>query len=200
MKTAISLGWDCCSATYGVDNNLRTRKGNGYKTCPFDWMITNYEGIIKCLKEDFKDFCNTEYLKVITITDKFSHLNFSMGSTILVHTKYNFIFNHESSGHGDLWQQEGWSKGQFHFEMDNFSEFIKRYEKRIDNFRYYLNNYDITFIISRGNDDIENISELKNTINEKYPNSNIDCIINKDERDHFAEGYDFMINKIKNYI
>jgi hypothetical protein len=200
MKTAISLGWDCGSAIVGVQQHLRDIKLNGYLTCPFDMMISNYEGVVQCIKDDFKDFCNTDYLKVITITDKMLYLNFPINSTILVNTKYNFIFNHESSGHGELWKSEGWSKGQFHFEMDNFNEFIKRYEKRICNFKYYMNNYNITFIMSRGNDDFKNISELEKIIKEKYPSTTLDFIINYDDRGHFNEGYDLMINRIKNYL
>jgi hypothetical protein len=138
-KTAISLGWDCGPAIHGVDNNLRERKENGYKTCPFDKMITNYEGIIKCIDDDFLYFCDPNYLKVMTIKDKYNYLNFPLNTTIIVNTKYNFIFNHESSGHGDLWQAEKWPKGQFHFEMDNFNEFIIRYKRRIENLREYLN-------------------------------------------------------------
>ena len=199
MKISISLGWDCGSAIYGVENGLRETKSNGYLTCPFDMMISNYEGVIQCIKDDFKDFCNTNYLKVITIKDNFHYLNLPLDSTIIVNTKYNFMFNHESSGHCQLWQKEGWEKGQFHFEMDNFNLFIERYENRIRNFKYYMDNYDITFIISRGNDDYQNISELKQTLQEKYTNTKIDFIINYDDRGHFKEGYNFLINRIKYY-
>lgn len=38
----ISLGWNCDAAGYAVKNKLRETKNNGYKTCPFDIMITNY--------------------------------------------------------------------------------------------------------------------------------------------------------------
>jgi hypothetical protein len=84
--------------------------------------------------------------------------------------------------------------------MDNFNEFIKRYEKRICNFKYYMNNYNITFIISRGNDDFKNISELEKIIKEKYPSTTFDFIINYDDRGHFNEGHNLMINRIKNYL
>ena len=41
---------DCGSAMYGVINNLRTKKEHGYKTCPFDLMISNYNGILEMYK------------------------------------------------------------------------------------------------------------------------------------------------------
>ncbi len=42
----ISLGLNCSSAIYGVNNNLRNTKKDGYKTCPFDLMLSSYNGII----------------------------------------------------------------------------------------------------------------------------------------------------------
>ena len=59
----------------------------------------------------------------MTIKDKYHHLNFPIGSTVIVNTKYNFTMNHESSGHADLYKVESWSKCQFHFEMNNFESF-----------------------------------------------------------------------------
>ena len=40
-QVGISLGWNCNSASYGVDNGIRKRKIDGYMTCPFDEMVTN---------------------------------------------------------------------------------------------------------------------------------------------------------------
>jgi hypothetical protein len=200
MKTAISLGWDCAPAGYGIENNLRKTKADGYKTCPFDMMITNYNGIIDCINDNFKYFCSPEYLKVITIKDEYYYLNLPLGSTILVNTKYNFVMNHESSGHGDLYKVNAWPKGKFHFEMNNFEEFIKRYEKRIYNFRYYLDNdYEVTFIISKINNTPENNIDLENTIKNKYPNSKVKFeLIEETRQEIFYEGLDFMM-KINSY-
>jgi hypothetical protein len=58
----ISLGWNCYPAMYGVGNNLRGKKENGYKTCPFDECVSNYDGIIKCLNDDFKFFLHKRTL------------------------------------------------------------------------------------------------------------------------------------------
>ena len=146
-------------------------------------MITNYEGLIDCINDDFKYFCDTNYLKVITITDKFDYLNLPLNSTMIVNTKYNFLFNHESSDHNNLWKTEGWEKGQFHFEMDNFHEFIKRYERRIQNFKNYLNSgYEISFIISKINNTLETNIKLNDTIKQKYPNLNYKFILLEEER------------------
>ena len=50
MTTSISLGWDCGP---GVHHVYRTTKDNGYNTCPFDLMNTNYKGIVECIRDDF---------------------------------------------------------------------------------------------------------------------------------------------------
>jgi len=64
MKSVgISLGWNCEGASRSVDMGIRGIRANGYTTCPFDEMLTNYEGLILCLKEDFKYFCDPTYLK-----------------------------------------------------------------------------------------------------------------------------------------
>jgi hypothetical protein len=55
-KIGISLGMKCDSAVWGVENNIRSTKANGYKTCPFDEIISNLPGIIQCLRDDFKYF------------------------------------------------------------------------------------------------------------------------------------------------
>ncbi len=34
------------------------KKQNGYNTCVFDFMVSNYNGIVKCIKEDFNNFKN----------------------------------------------------------------------------------------------------------------------------------------------
>jgi len=200
MKTAISLGWDCGPSVYSVENGLRVKKEQGYKTCPFDWMITNYNGIIECIKDDFKFLCDPEYLKVITITDKYNYLNFPINSTVIVNTKYKFIMNHESSGHGNLFKDEGWPKGKYHFEMNNFEELIIRYTNRIKNFKYYMENeYEVTFVISKVNNTIETNKELDKIVREKYPNTKIDFLLIEEERKEIFMESIFLAKQIDKY-
>jgi hypothetical protein len=161
---AISLGYNCDPAMYGIENNLRKSKKDGYKTCPFDLMITNYDGVVKCILDDFSDFLNFEYL----ICDNFGNIK---------NLKYKFLFNHESPSHPYLHTTENWVEGNNHFINNNFKNFIDRYEKRINNFKNYLNdkNNFITFILtSYGNENnfirtYNEIDEIKNALNIKYP-------------------------------
>ena len=170
MDVAISLGWDCGPASFGVNNNLRKTKKNGYMTCPFDLMNTNYNGVIECFKDDFKYLCDLKYIELKTVKKSCQFLNYKKGDKIIVNTKYNFIFNHESPNHGDLHLHENWPNGSYHFCLNNFEEFINRYNKRIQNLRNYLNsNNRIIFINSKINNNSESCSELINIIKEKYP-------------------------------
>ena len=64
-RVGISLGWNCNSAMLGIRMGIRGEKSNGYKTCPFDACITNYDGMVLCIRENFKYFCDSQYLHII---------------------------------------------------------------------------------------------------------------------------------------
>jgi hypothetical protein len=158
----ISLGFTCDSAVWGVEQGLREKKENGYKTCPFDEMLSNYPGLIECLKDDFKYFCDTDYLTMIETTS----------GPFIYNTKYKFAFNHESPGHDDLYLTQKWAEGKNHFINNNYTHFIERYTNRIKSFREYLsnpNNY-ISFILQRYNTYQIDLNDLRNVLKEHYPN------------------------------
>jgi hypothetical protein len=177
-KIGISLGWNCNGAVFGVNNGLREKKENGYLTCVFDEMVTNFPGIIKCIEEDFKYFCDTSYLELIKIPDGIEHMNKNgVGDIIIRNNYYHFLFNHESPGHGDLYIGQKWSGGINHYVDNNYTEFIKRYQRRIQNFINYLKdeNNHIIFIIHRWDTNNENIENLHNVLKNKYPNLKYEC-------------------------
>lgn len=170
-STAISLGWDCGPVGHGVDTGLRTTKENGYRTCPFDLMITNYQGVIECIQDDFKYFCDPRFLHIMPIEKDYTYLAFKKGERVIVNTKYNFIFNHESPGHGNLYQQENWENGQEHFIVNNFKAFIERYTQRIENFHHYVHDPQcyVHFILSKPFIHTKNhIQGLEKMIEKKY--------------------------------
>jgi len=169
MSEGISIGWNCHSATLGVQLGLRNIKANGYKTCPFDEMLTNYKGIIDCIQDDFEYLCDPSFLELKQIPKDSKWMNTKGdGDIIIYNKKYNFIFNHESPGHANLYIHQRWEKGINHYVLNNYEEFINRYKRRIQNIKELLNSTKhITFLltISKNFD----ISELKNTISTKYP-------------------------------
>ncbi|PHV63603.1 DUF1796 family putative cysteine peptidase [Cyanobacterium aponinum AL20118] len=162
---SISLGWNCYPAIKGVEMGLRKRKENGYKTCPFDECITNYNGVILCLEENFENFCNSKYLEIIEAP--FSVGGIMRGEKLLYNNRYKFIFNHESPGHANLYITQKWTGGINHYINNDYFLFKKRYSNRINNFRSYLSNENlILFLISRYQ---KNIDLLNYTMNKKYP-------------------------------
>uniref|UniRef100_A0A6C0B0R9 Papain-like cysteine peptidase n=1 Tax=viral metagenome TaxID=1070528 RepID=A0A6C0B0R9_9ZZZZ len=171
MEESISLGWNCDSASYGVTNGIRSTKQNGYKTCVFDEMITNYPGIVECIKNDFEGIVNLEYIELIRIPKESTYLNTNgKGDIVIYNNRYKFIFNHESPGHANLYITQNWKHGKKHYIMDNFKEFILRYTRRIQNIKEYLSSDKfIHFILTRPNTKEEDIFLLGNTIKEKYP-------------------------------
>lgn len=169
----ISIGNVCNSSIYCTNNKLKPTKKEGYKTCPFDLMVSNINGIIKCFNEDFKDFYNPNFLK---FNDPDS----------LIHTKYGFAFNHEvpvnkmpNGSIKNIYEEQEWEEGPHHFIKDNYKNFIKRYTDRINNLKYYCNNYKINFVLEYYYDkqNTKQLNDLKNAIKNRYPNLIFDILI-----------------------
>ena len=162
QKVYISLGWNCYSAMWGVENNLRKTKQCGYNTCPFDIMVTNYVGICECINDDFKYMCDDTFLELIKVNEN---------EYTIYNNKYNFAFNHESPGHANLYLTENWENGKEHFVMNNYENLKIRYSKRINNFVEYLSepNNEIIFIMTTWNKTDDDMHLLKNILSIKYP-------------------------------
>ncbi len=157
----ISLGWNCYSASHSVSIGLRSTKADGYNTCPFDEALTNYDGVIACIRDDFKHFMDVE---LIDTPDDSQYMS---NETILYNPHYKFIFNHESPGHANLWKTQQWAGGRAHYITDNYMLFKERYSRRIRNFRDYLNSgKHIDFIVTKED---ENIDKLDLVLRERYP-------------------------------
>ena len=172
MTEAISLGWNCHSAGSGVEMGIRTTKLNGYKTCPFDEMITNYKGIINCILDDFTYLCDPNYIELIQIPKQSKWLNTNGNGDIMIfNKKYNFIFNHEAPGHANLFITQNWEKGINHYVLNNYEELINRYNRRIQNIKDLLSSgKNIIFILTRPITQENDIYELANAIKLKYSN------------------------------
>ena len=157
-KIAISLGKNCSPAVWGVKHGLRKTKADGYNTGPFDLMVSNYKGVVECIKDDFKYFCDSKYLKCNSV----------------LNTYYGFGFNHEDGTHKQLWLKEKWPGGKDHFIANDFKNFKERYNTRIQSFRNYLNdknNYIIFLILLKDEEKKDkNFKELKDVLKLKYPN------------------------------
>lgn len=190
---SISLGWNCESAAKCVQLGIRKTKQNGYKTCPFDECITNYEGILSCLRDDFKYFFDPAYIKLIPAKKTSNQVSIEKGNLLVHNTKYNFIFNHESP-FGDLYHAQKWPGGITHY-VDNDCHFFKeRYNKRIENFKNYINSgKKINFIITKYDSDTSQLFEL---LKEKYTALNFEIIVYKPS--YSKEFYEIMLDFMTN--
>ena len=184
-KVGISLGWNCHSACWGAGIGIRATKENGYLTCPFDLMVSNYTGIIDCLNDDFKYLCDEQYLEMQSPNPNESEI---------YNTKYNFVFVHESPGVANLYITENWPEGINHFINNNYANLKKRYEKRVANFRNYLKSPDtfITFILTTWNKTQEDITPLKEAIEKYYPNLQYSVLLINDPK-----GKDYLLRHLK---
>lgn len=167
MKTAISLGCSCFPAMYGVHTKLRERKSNGYKTCPFDLMLTNIEGVIDCIKTDFKYLLDSKYLICRPPSSR---------EYFPINTKYDFRFNHEGFDNFCGPRSKQWPP-------EYRQKFLDRYNPRVDNFRYYCNNAEhITFLTQEQpkTNAFKNKKPalmIEQAIQEAYPKLNFDVIV-----------------------
>ena len=172
-RVGISLGWNCNSAMHGAEHGIRARKQYGYKTCPFDKMISNFDGIVECIKDDFAYFTDEKYLSINATNP---------ADPCIMNIKYRFGFNHESPGHADLYKKELWPEGINHFICDEYKNFKIRYQNRINNFRNYLSdpNNHITFIITTWDKKEEDMKPLKDALAIRHPNLSYEFVILND--------------------
>jgi len=139
-------------------------KKDGYKTCPFDEMVSTYTGVVDCIEEKFQDFTNTEYLHLATIP---ASSRYNPNDTLLHHKKYKFFFNHESPGHADLYLTQEWPGGKNHYIENNYELFSERYTRRIRNFNEYVSSgHRVNFLITS---ETEKMPELHAAISHSYP-------------------------------
>ena len=157
QKTTISLGFDCMSSIHSTTKKWKKTRAEGYNTCVFDLMLSNYSGVIAAIREDFKGLTDPENLVLKTVYN---------GEEWIFNTKYRFFFNHESNSKGVLIKEP--REDPYFYIKNNYEKFIERYERRIQNFRDYLNGeWFIEFVM---NFPIYQVPELIETIKEVYPN------------------------------
>jgi hypothetical protein len=157
----ISLGWNCYSASNAVLTGLRATKANSYNTCPFDEALTNYDGVVECIRDDFRHFLDVELIDTPDDSD------YMANETVIYNPYYKFIFNHESPGHANLWKKQMWPGGKTHYIENDFKLFKERYIRRITNFKNYLTSANhIDFIITKQTPCVQ---KLDMALRETYP-------------------------------
>jgi hypothetical protein len=173
----ISLGYNCYPREC-IKYSFALNKENGYLTCPFDLCITPFDSLYDCIETDFKYFFDNLRLTPDLVEGQ-DITNCNIHSKFIINY-YNIIFNHESAIHSNLFKIS--RDDDLFYIRNNFEEFKKRYSQRIENFRYYINNYDnITFIYKNcdnsDKNNENNLEKLKDLLHKKYNNKNINILV-----------------------
>lgn len=127
----IPLGF-FCSPTMEID-----KIGLRDASYPFDWLISDMEGIVECLENDFHDFLNEKLL--------YQYRDYRQ---YYINTKYGFHFYHDFSKYKDLDSQLAAVKEKYSRRIERFKRNIQeptlfiRYIENQKEMDYILNNYE----------------------------------------------------------
>ncbi|MEO0684177.1 MAG: DUF1796 family putative cysteine peptidase, partial [Cyanobacteria bacterium J06649_11] len=122
----VSLGEDCLPRVISTRWGLKAIRAHGELSCPFDLSVHSYRTICELIENDFSGYLSPQNLE----TQSNSKVHF--GIPFVRNKKDDCIFNHER---GAYWSQ------------NNFQAFVKRYEKRIENFYQYIDNESVLFVL-----------------------------------------------------
>jgi hypothetical protein len=166
--TPISLGWNCSPAINRA-NNYGYNKSNGYLTCPFDLVVTPYDGLCNCILDNF------DRSKFFNLRVEYDPIN----KQDCILNEYDMWFNHESE---QLYNNDKveWHPGKW--GENNFKLFKERYERRIENFNNYINKNNVLFIIENPH---ENINKIMNIIKITYPSLNFKILHTKSTKESY---------------
>lgn len=135
-KILISIGYNCTPRIF-IKHVYNISKNDGYKTCPFDLCITNYDGLVRCIEEDFANFFTN--LQLIYGQNAEGDRSLCGPGFTNITNSYGLVFNHEGSTHSHLFL-DGKNDDDYYIRND-FEKFKERYVQRIQNFRNYLKTY-----------------------------------------------------------
>ena len=160
-RVGISLGMTCRAAKLAVEMGLRQTKAQGYRTGPFDMMLSTYEGVVQCLRDDFRHLTAPQHLQL----GKDGQLR---------NTYYNFTFVHESPPYFPYTVKtlkQPWPNGVMHFINDNFLLLKERYNRRIESFLSYLHSGSPIVFLLEIQDEVgsRDCEELAGVLRGKYP-------------------------------
>ena len=129
----VSLGYNCDPRIH-MAHNLNITRDAGYRSCPFDLCITPFQGLCECIETDFAYFFHELMLTPGPNADGDRSQCGNGGLNII--NRYGMIFNHESPTHSHMFC--GGKNDDLFYIRNNFEEFKKRYQQRIDNYQRYL--------------------------------------------------------------
>ncbi|PGY12671.1 DUF1796 family putative cysteine peptidase [Bacillus sp. AFS031507] len=186
-KNVISLGFFCSTALELKKIGLRDSSG------PFDWIISDFKGIIDCIDNGFEDILKYGNMSQYKETPNY-----------YVDTIYNFHFYHDFSRYDALSDQLPNVKDKYVRRIKRFYEKIKeptlfiRYIKNQEEIIYIENNYEgIMSIIKKYNESNDLILISNDNI---ISNSLHTFRVQKDEGDSVARNFLDKNIELKNFL
>ncbi|MBA3953874.1 hypothetical protein H0X48_00940 [Candidatus Dependentiae bacterium] len=144
----ISLGAQC-SPAFAL-NHYKIRK----TSLPFDWIVTNFDIVYKCLEEDFKNFLIKESLYI------------DPKEPIYVRDSYGIGYMHDFPAYSDTYH----IKENF---LDHYDEVMTKYQRRINRLRDILKSNNIHVVFIRLDHELggtkDKAIKLRDLISLKYP-------------------------------
>ncbi|HKM03989.1 MAG TPA: DUF1796 family putative cysteine peptidase [Lachnospiraceae bacterium] len=140
----VSLGCFCGTASSMVKYGLRGFSG------PFDWMISDFDGVVENMDKDFCDFLQKDNLQIVS------------EESGIIDTKYGFYFKHDKISNFN----------------EDFERVYDKYIRRIERFRIILKSKTCFIRVVIDQNEVSYISNNIDHINQviKRGNSNNEII------------------------
>jgi len=152
----ISLGSDCLPRVAATRHSLKKTKKDGELSLPFDLSVTSFDNMLQLISNDFSQFTNPDQYCMEKIGDV----------EVISHKIYKgTYFNHESP----------FMSGAINFCENNWSLLKARYDVRVANFRKYVADNDILFILHVKEDN--DIQLLCSAIKGRYPELRFEILV-----------------------
>lgn len=140
----VSLGCFCGTASSLLKYGLRSFSG------PFDWIISDFDGVVDNMDNNFCDFLNKDNLQILS------------DESGIIDSKYGFYFKHDKISGFD----------------EEFEKVYAKYKRRIEKFRIILKSKTCFIRVVKDNEEVSYISDNIDYINQviKKENSNNEII------------------------
>lgn len=178
----ISLGFDCSPAAALRGLNLREF------ALPFDWVRMKVDILIRCLKDDFKNF--------------HKNLKFNYNKKMLVdHYGFQFLHDYPLISHEGEINNTHLGEGVIAEKdsiVNNWRDYYDivydKYQRRIERFREIMKSPKPIIVLCRHN--IEYVIQLKKFLNSHYNKTNIYFLVSSKES--YEDNYIKLINTERN--
>ena len=158
------MGFDCSPASFMRDAGLRQF------ALPFDWIVSNIDSMIKCIKDDFKDFHKGLYLEE---------------SKTRIIDKYGFIFPHDYPTHKNKNIVDSDDNvPEQDIIVDNWKDYIPdneiKYSRRIERFISIMKSNEVLIVFIRAS--FSETKTIKKLLKQKYNKRHIKFIISTSDK------------------